>query len=174
MGEKALKDLRPSKIKWLYSLINLLKPLTYIFIEFCLFYVIIWMGIVLLYLYNPDFLNHVNVSMKWDVFSQGRAYFRIQGKRLTCSKRAPYLGDTSWPDSPKLMKVLVTIGLNRLSSLHIPSWHITLFAVSYFLSEILRIPNNGRNRNLEILLLFFFKKLPEIPSLNCKIHGEIV
>ena len=53
------------------------------------------MGIVLLYLYNPAFLNHVNVSMKRDVFSQGRVYFRIQGKHLTCSKRAPYLGDTS-------------------------------------------------------------------------------
>ena len=33
-------------------------------------------------------------------------------------------------DYPKLMKVLVTVGLNRLSSLHIPSWHITLFTVS--------------------------------------------
>ena len=59
--------------------------------------------------------------------------------------------NTSQPDFPKLMKVLVTTVLNRLSSLYIPSWHITLFTVSYFLLEILRIPDNGRNRNLENL-----------------------
>ena len=33
-----------------------------------------------------------------------RAYFRIQGKSLTCSKRASYLGNKSWPDSQKLMR----------------------------------------------------------------------
>ena len=59
------------------------------------------------------------------------AYIRIQGKCLTCSKRASYFGNTSWPDSPKLMKVLMTISLNRLSSLHIPSLHIIHFTVSY-------------------------------------------
>ena len=32
-------------------------------------------------------------------------YFIIQGKRLTCSKRASYLGNTSCCDSPKLMKI---------------------------------------------------------------------
>ena len=62
--------------------------------------------------------------------------------------------NTSWPDSLKLMKVLVTIHLNRLSSLHIPSWHITLVTVSYFLSEISRIPDNTRNRNLETCYSF--------------------
>ena len=56
------------------------------------------------------------------------------------------------------MKVLVTIGLNRLSTLHIPSWCITPFTVSYFLSEILRIPDNGRNRNLEICYSFFLQE----------------
>ena len=53
------------------------------------------------------------------------------------------------------MKILVTIGLNRLSSWHIISGHITLFTVSYFFSEILRIPDDGRNRNLEIFYSFF-------------------
>ena len=53
------------------------------------------------------------------------------------------------------MKVLVTIDLNRLSSLHIPLWHITLFTVSYLLSEIFRILDNSRNRNLEICYSFF-------------------
>ena len=77
-----------------------------------------------------------------------RAYFRIQGKHPAYSKRASYHGNTNWPDSPNLIKVLVTIGLNRLSSLHMPSWHISIFTDSYFLSEILRIPDNGRNRNL--------------------------
>lgn len=33
-------------------------------------------------------------------------------------------------DYPKLIKVLVTVGLNRLSSLHMPSWHVALFTVS--------------------------------------------
>ena len=67
------------------------------------------------------------------------------------------------------MKVLVTVSLNRLSSLHIPSWYITLFTVCYFLSEILRIPDNGRKRSLRFFtLFFFFKKLTEIPPLNCK------
>ena len=59
------------------------------------------------------------------------------------------------------MKVLVTIGLNMLSSLHIPSWHITFSSVSYFLSEILGIPDNDRNRNFEIcysFFLFFFSR----------------
>ena len=56
------------------------------------------------------------------------------------------------------MKVLVTIGLNRLSTLHIPYWCITPFTVSYFLSEILRIPDNGRNRNLEICYSFFLQE----------------
>ena len=71
------------------------------------------------------------------------------------------------------MKVLVAVGLNRLSSLHVPSRHMTLLTVSYFLSEILRIPDNGRNRNLEIFYSFF-KKLTEIPPLNCKIYLENV
>ena len=65
------------------------------------------------------------------------------------------LDNTNWPDSQKLMKVLVTIYLNRLSSLHIPLWHITLFTVSYLLSEIFRILDNSRNRNLEICYSFF-------------------
>ena len=65
-----------------------------------------------------------------------RVCFRIWRKCPACLKRASYLGNTSWLDTPKLMKVLVAIDSNRLSSLHIPSWHIT---VSNFLSEILRV-----------------------------------
>ena len=87
-----------------------------------------------------------------------RAYFRIERKHPTCSKMASNLGNTSWNDSQKLMRVLMTIGLNRLSSLHITSWHITHFTVSYFLSEILRIRDNSRNRNLEIFTRLFFPR----------------
>ena len=83
-----------------------------------------------------------------------------------------YLCNTSWPDFPKLVKVLVAIVLNRVFSLQIPSRHITLFTVSCFLSQILRIHDNGRNRNLRDLLLFFLKKLTEKPPQNCKIHWE--
>ena len=82
-------------------------------------------------------------------------------------KRASYLGNT------KLVKVLATIGLNRLSSLHIPLWRIALFTVSNFLSEILRKLDHGRNRNLKIYYSFFFKKLTELPPLNYKIYGKI-
>ena len=87
-----------------------------------------------------------------------RAYFRIQGKRPTCSERASYLGNTSWPDSPKLMKILVTIGLNRLFSLHITFWYITIYTVYYFLLETLRMPDDVRNRNFEIFYSFFFQE----------------
>ena len=48
-----------------------------------------------------------------------------------------------------------------------------LFAVSYFLLEALRIPDNRRNkfRDLDIILLVF-KKNPDTPLLNCKIDGK--
>ena len=87
-----------------------------------------------------------------------RTYFRIQGKRPTCLERASYHANESWPDSVKLMKVLGKIGLNKLSSLHIPSWHSPPFTVSYFLSDILRTPDNGRNRNWETFYSFFFSR----------------
>ena len=64
----------------------------------------------------------------------------------------------------------VIIGLNRLSSLHVPSKHVTFLTISYFLSEISGIPDNGRNRNR--LFTLSFKKLTEIPPLNCKTHRE--
>ena len=79
----------------------------------------------------------------------------LEFKRPASSKRASYLGKTGWPDFLKLMKVLVTIGWNTSSSLHIPSWHITLFSVSYFLYMILRMPDNDGNGNLEICYSFF-------------------
>ena len=110
--------------------------------------------------YNDDDyrINNENTATN-KPFEYNRAYFRIQGKRSTCSKRTSYLGSTSLLDSTKLMKALVTLGLNRLSSLHILSWHITLFTVSYFLSEILRILDNGRNRSLETFYSFFSRSL---------------
>ena len=49
---------------------------------------------------------------------------------------------------------MVTISLNRLSILHIPSWYITFFTVLYFLL-ILGIPDNDRKINLEISYSFF-------------------
>ena len=42
-------------------------------------------------------------------------------------------------------------------------WYIAIFTVSYFLSEILVIPNNERRRNLENLNFLIFKKLAEMP-----------
>ena len=71
------------------------------------------------------------------------------------------MGVIPQPDYPKLTKVLVIIVSNRLSSLYIPSWHIlswhvTLFKVSYLLWLILKILDNGRNRNFEIFYTFFF------------------
>ena len=49
---------------------------------------------------------------------------------------------------------MVTISLNRLSILHIPSWYITFFTVLYFLL-ILGIPDNDIKINLEISYSFF-------------------
>ena len=60
-------------------------------------------------------------------------------------------------DLIKLRKVFVKTSLNSQSTLHIPPWDITLFTVSYFFSEILRIPDNGRNRNLEVFYSFFYE-----------------
>ena len=120
-------------------------------------------------------LNMLNMLQKKTNKKQNkrvyRAYFRIQGKYPLCSKRASYFCNTSWLDSPKLMKELETVGFNRLSSLHIPLWHITLFTFFYFHSEIMRIPDKGRSRDLYVFYAVF-KKLTEIPPLSCKIHGE--
>ena len=57
---------------------------------------------------------------------------------------------------------IVTNSLSWLSSLLIPSWHITLFKVPYFFSEILKISDYGRNRNFEICYSFFSRN-----SLRC-------
>ena len=70
------------------------------------------------------------------------------------------------------LRALVTIGLNSLSSLHTLLRYFVLFKVSYFLSEIFKIPDSGSKRNLEIFTLFIFKKLTERPPLNCKINRE--
>ena len=79
-----------------------------------------------------------------------RAYFRIQEKHPTCSKRASYIRNTSWPDSPRLMKVSVTIGLSRLSSFHIPSCTFSISSRRFW--EYL---DDRRNWNLDIFYAFF-------------------
>ena len=99
--------------------------------------------------------------MKW----AARAYFRIQEKHLTCSKRASYIRNTSWPDSPRLMKVSVTIGLRRLSSFHIPSCTFSISSRRFW--EYL---DDRRNRNLEIFTLF--SRNWQIPRLTCKMHRK--
>ena len=66
-------------------------------------------------------------------------------------------------------KVLVTIGFNWLSSFHTFLWYIAPYATSYLLPVILKIPDNGRKRNLNLLLLIF-KKLTDMPLPICKIH----
>ena len=99
------------------------------------------------------------ILIKQNNNASARAYFIIQGKCLTCSKMASYLGNTSWLISPKLMKVLVTVILNKLCSLHMPSCTSTHLTVCYFLSEILRRPDDGRNRNVDIVYFFFSRNL---------------
>ena len=70
----------------------------------------------------------------------------------------PHLGNSGnkgWPDSPPiLMKVLVTIGLNRSSSLHTPSWHFTLYSFLFSLRGFESIPDNGKSRNLHSFYFF--------------------
>ena len=100
-----------------------------------------------------------------------RVYFRFQGKHPTFSKRASYLGNTSWPDSPKLMKVLVTIGSNKLLSLYIRRACYCFYSFLYPPGDF-ENTDSGRNRNLEVFYLIFFKNLTGIPSLNCKITAS--
>ena len=64
-------------------------------------------------------------------------------------------GNTSWPHSTKLMKVLVTNGLNRLPSLQKLSWYTKLFTV--FLSDILWIYDDGSNSNFEVSYSFYLR-----------------
>ena len=90
-----------------------------------------------------------------------RAYFRIKERHSTCSKWASYLCNTKvdlilWKQQK--FKALVTIGLNRLSSLRTPLWYIALFTNSHFFLEKFR----------HFFALFIFKKLTEILPLNCK------
>ena len=68
MGEIALKDLRPSKIKWLLN--GYCTDLLF-FTEFLLLlceYTI--MSIVLFHLYNPVFLNHTKASRKLNIYDE--------------------------------------------------------------------------------------------------------
>ena len=104
-----------------------------------------------------QFQYHVLKIINGHLRRNTRAYFRIHRKCQTCSKRASYHDNTSWPDSPKQIKVLVTIGLNRLSSLHIASWHITLFSFLFPLEDF-ENDDDSRNRNTEIFFFFFFSR----------------
>ena len=51
---------------------------------------------------------------------------------------------------PRKFKAFVAISLNRLSGLQTPLQYIALVYSFYFLSKVLRKPNDGRNRNLDI------------------------
>ena len=72
------------------------------------------------YLYTQLHTYHVRektVDLHQVQVAKGcRVYFTIRAKRPTFSKRASYLGNTSLPDSSKLIKELVTIGSNWSSS----------------------------------------------------------
>ena len=87
--------------------------------------------------------------------SECSTYSRIQGRHLKCSKRTSFIGNTSWPDSPKPMKIYVNIGLNRLFTWHTRLRYMVLFTVSYFLLKILRIPDNERKKNLQFFYSFY-------------------
>ena len=67
--------------------------------------------------------------------------------------------------------VLVTIGVNRFSSCT-TLWYIALFTVSFFLSEILRIPDNSGKKFRDFSFFMICKKLKEMPTPRCKIHGK--
>ena len=87
--------------------------------------------------------------------SECSTYSRIQGRHPKCSKRTSFIGNTSWPDSPKPMKIYVNIGLNRLFTWHTRLRYMVLFTVSYFLLKILRIPDNDRKKNLQFFYSFY-------------------
>ena len=63
------------------------------------------------------------------------------------------------------MRVLLTISLKSLSTCTYFSWHIALFTVSYFLSEIFSPPNDGRRSNLDYFCLFS-RKLQKCKSVK--------
>ena len=60
----------------------------------------------------------------------GPIYFRIQRKHQTCSKRALYLGNTSWPCSPKLMGIL---SISDNQSKQVIQWHILFMVYCTFM-----------------------------------------
>ena len=107
-----------------------------------------------------------------------RTYFRIQRKHQTCSKRASYLGNTSWSDSSKLMRLL---SIHDNWSKQVMQWHrpfmvYCFFMVCYnFLFHLIDFENvgNGRRRNLDNFYFFFLfpKKVTVTPS-KCKIYRK--
>ena len=64
-------------------------------------------------------------------------------------------------------KISDNLFLNQFIKLH--AGHFSVFTVSYFLSEILVIPESRRRRNLENFTFFILKKLVEMPPPICKI-----
>lgn len=103
-----------------------------------------------------------------------RTYFSIYGKGLTCLKKwHPTLVtpvDLFFQNWLKL-KVLMTFGLNRLSSCtHI--WYVVLFLVPFFLLRILRINDNDGKIIVEVFTFFIFKKHSEMPPPNSKMHKK--
>ena len=103
-----------------------------------------------------------------------RTYFSIYGKGLTCLKKwHPTLVtqvDLFFQDSLKL-KVLMTSGLNRLSSCtHI--WYVILFLVLFFLLGILRINDIDEKIIVEVFTFFICKKHSEMPPPNSKMHKK--
>ena len=78
-----------------------------------------------------------------------RAFFEIQVKRPVCLKRESNLGNTSWPDSAKLVRISGTIDswFEQVIYLDPFLWHVEIFTVSCFVSGFLRKAGNDRRIN---------------------------
>ena len=87
--------------------------------------------------------------------------YTIQRKRQTCSKRAPYLDNISWPESPEFDVCLCYIHLNGILL-------FLQFQIFYwrFWESLVMVE---RERWIA-LFVSFFKKATEIPSPKCKTH----
>ena len=83
------------------------------------------------------------------------------------------LGNPIWPNSPKLMKVLVKIGLNRLSSLHIPPWHIAFFKFPISSLRFWEYLIMVETKIYRFVTLFFWKNLQRYHHWSAKPTDKI-
>ena len=99
-----------------------------------------------------------------------RTYFRIQRKHQTCSKRASYLGNTSWSDSSKLMRLL-SIHDNwskQVMQRHRPFMVYCFFMVCYnFLFHLIDFENVGNGSYA------YFEVYPTIRMVKSEVTSRV-